>query len=43
MFYLTMHSKHFILWLFGIGHMVRYHSNNNRKPVVVTTWATVFN
>ena len=25
MFYLTTHSTHFILWLYGVGHMVKDH------------------
>ena len=28
MFYLTMHSTHFILRLYGVGHMVKYHSDS---------------
>ena len=31
MFYLTTHSTQFILWLYGIGHMVKDHSNNERE------------
>ena len=31
MFYLTMHSTHFILRLYGIGHMVKNHSDSERK------------
>ena len=30
MFYLTMHSTHFILWLYGIRHMVKDHSDSER-------------
>ena len=30
MFYLTMHSTHFYLWLYGIGHMVKDHSDSER-------------
>ena len=30
MFYLTTHSTHFILRLYGIGHMVKDHSNSER-------------
>ena len=37
MFYLTTHSTHFILRLYGIRHMVKYHSDRQRKP----TWATL--
>ena len=29
-FYLTMHSTHFILRLFGVGHMVEDHSDSER-------------
>ena len=28
MFYLTMHSTHFILRLYGVGHMVKDHSDS---------------
>ena len=28
MFYLTMHSTHFYLWLYGVGHMVNDHSDS---------------
>ena len=30
MFYLTMHSTHFILRLYGVGHMVNDHSDSER-------------
>ena len=30
MFYLTMHSTHFYLWLYGVGHMVKDHSDSER-------------
>ena len=30
MFYLTTHSTHFILWLYGVGHMVKDHSDSER-------------
>ena len=30
MFYLTTHSTDFILWLYGIGHMVKDHSDSER-------------
>ena len=29
-FYLTTHSTHFILWLYGVGHMVKDHSDSER-------------
>ena len=32
MFYLTMHSTHFILPLYGVRHMVKDHSDSERKP-----------
>ena len=31
-FYLTTHSTHFIFRLYGIGHMVKNHSDSERKP-----------
>ena len=40
MFYLTMHSTHFYLRLYGVGHMVKDHSESKRKPNA-TTWATL--
>ena len=30
MFYLTMHSTHFYLRLYGVRHMVKDHSNSKR-------------
>ena len=30
----------FYLWLYGVGHMVKDHSDSGRKPVAATTWAT---
>ena len=30
MFYLKMHSTHFILRLYGVGHMVKDHSDSER-------------
>ena len=30
MFYLTTHSTHFILRLYGVGHMVNDHSGSKR-------------
>ena len=30
MFYLTMHSTHFILRLYGVGHMAKNHSYSKR-------------
>ena len=32
MFYLTTHSTHFILQLYGVRHMVKDHSDSERKP-----------
>ena len=40
MFYLMTHSTHFYLRLYGITHMVKDHSDSDRKPAV-TTWATL--
>ena len=31
MFYLTMHSTHFIYGLYGVRHMVEDHSDSERK------------
>ena len=31
MFYLTTHSTHFYLWLHGIGHMTKDHSDSERR------------
>ena len=31
MFYLTTHSTHFILRLYGVGHMVKAHSDSKRR------------
>ena len=34
MFYLTMHSTHFILRLYGVGYMVKDYSDSERgKPL----------
>ena len=30
MFYLMMHSTHFYLWLYGIGYVVKDHSDSER-------------
>ena len=27
------------LWLYGIGHMGKDHSNNERKPTATTSWS----
>ena len=40
MLYLTMHSTHFILRLFGVRHMVKDHSDSEMKPAAAT-WATL--
>ena len=40
MFYLMIHSTHFYLRLYGVGHMVKDHSDSERKPAA-TTWATL--
>ena len=31
MFYLTTHSTHFYLRLYGVGHMVKYHLDSERR------------
>ena len=41
MFYLTTHSMHFILQLYGVRRMVKDHSDSERKPATAT-WATHF-
>ena len=38
MFYLTMHSTHFILQLYGVRHMVKDHS----EMFYITTHSTHF-
>ena len=38
----TTHSAHFILRLYGIGHMVKYHSDSERNSAAAT-WATLYN
>ena len=30
----------FYLWLYGVGHMVKDHSDSERKPAAAT-WATI--
>ena len=30
MLYVMMHLTHFYLWLYGIGHMIKDHSNSKR-------------
>ena len=44
MFYLMRHSTHFILRLYGVGYMVKDHSDSERerKPAAAT-WATLSN
>ena len=39
-FYLTTHSTHFILRLYGVRHLVKDHSDSERKPAAAT-WATL--
>ena len=34
-FYLVMHSIHFILWLYIIGHMVKDHSDSKRGNLLL--------
>ena len=31
----------FYLWLYGIRHIVKDHSNTDRKPTTTTTWCTL--
>ena len=40
MFYLATHSTHCILRLYGVGHMVKDHSDSEMKPAAAT-WATL--
>ena len=40
MFYLTMHSTHFIYGYMVSEHMVKDHSDSDRKPAAAT-WATL--
>ena len=40
MVYLMTHATH--LWLFGVGCIVKDHSDSERKPAATTTWATLF-
>ena len=35
MFYLTTHSTHFIYGLYGIGHMVKDHSDSERGNLLL--------
>ena len=39
--YLTTHSTHFILRLYGVGHMVKDHSDSERGNPLPLTWATL--
>ena len=41
MLYLTSHSTHFYLRLYGVGHVVKDHSDSERKPAAATIWATL--
>ena len=36
MFYLMMHSTHFILQLHDVGHVVKHHSDSQRKNPIAT-------
>ena len=42
MFYLTMHSTHFILQLFGIRQMVKDHSGSERGNLLPPLHALLF-
>ena len=35
MFYLMTHSTHFTLWLYGVGHMVKDHSDSERGNLLL--------
>ena len=35
MFYLTTHSTHFILQLYGVGHMVKDHSDSEKGNLLL--------
>ena len=41
MFYLTTHSTHFILRLYGVRHMVKGHSDNERGNPLPPIWTTL--
>ena len=42
MFYLMMHSTHFIYGFYGVRHTVKDHSGQwEQKPAATTTWATL--
>ena len=43
MFYLLMHSKHFIYGYMAFGHMVKDLSDRERKPAATATWVTLSN
>ena len=38
-FYLTTHPTHFIFRLYGVRHMVKYHSDSERKPTALSEYA----
>ena len=42
MFYLTTHSTHFILQLYGVTHMVKDHSANEEGNVLVNDALNTF-
>ena len=41
MFYLTTHSTHFILRLYGVRHIVKDHSDSEKGNPAAATWATL--
>ena len=43
MFYLTIHSTHVIYSyiIYGVGYMVKDHSDSEREPTAATTWDTL--
>ena len=42
MFYLNLHSTHFILWLYGIKNMVKDHSDSKRQRKPTTMMGYYF-
>ena len=42
MFYLMMHSTHFILQLYGVGHMLKDHSDSERGNAFPQLYGLLF-
>ena len=42
MFYLIMHSRHFILWSSGVRQMVKDHSNTERRNLLTPLHVLLF-